>query len=153
MADDFDIRQLSLCTATAVRKASRRLTQLYDDALAPTGLRCTQYTILDTLDHQPDAAPTVTQLAETLVIDQTTLSHNLKPLERDGLIELRPDETDRRRRLLHLTLAGRLRCEEARPYWAAAQASVAARYGNEEIRTLRQQLLDIAHDERTAPGR
>ena len=75
-------------SATAMRKATRRMTQLYDDALALAGLRSTQYAILDELRRQADAPPTMRELAETLVLDRSALGHNLRPLERDGLIAL-----------------------------------------------------------------
>ena len=99
----------SPCSATAMRKATRRMTQLYDDALASAGLRSTQYAILEELHRQADAPPTMGDLAETLVLDRSALGHNLRPLERDGLVALVAGDNDRRRRRVVLTTTGRAR--------------------------------------------
>src|SRR5258705_2720031 len=88
----------SPCSATAMRQATRRMTQLYAYALAPAGLRSTQYAILEELHRQADAPPTMGEMAETRVLDQSALRHNLRPLERDGLIALVAGDNDRRRR-------------------------------------------------------
>lgn len=79
----------SPCIATAMRKASRRLSQLYDDALAPSGLRTTQYAILSELERRSKRPPTMRELADAMVMDRSALGHNLRPLERDGLIALK----------------------------------------------------------------
>ena len=94
-----------LCNATALRKASRRLSQLYDDALAPSGLRGTQFAILAEVAGRGSDPPTMAELAAALVVDRSALGHNLRPLERDGLVALRTDAQDRRRR--HVVLTGR----------------------------------------------
>ena len=94
----FEAANESPCSATAMRKATRRMTQLYDDALAPAGVRSTQYAILEELHRQADTPPTMGELAETLVLDRSALGHNLRPLERDGLIALVAGDNDRRRR-------------------------------------------------------
>ena len=86
------------CHATALRKASRRLTQLYDEALAPTGLRSTQYAIIGELTDPTAEPPTLNQLADALVMDRSGLGHSLRPLERDGLIRLQRSSADRRAR-------------------------------------------------------
>src|ERR1700682_6370388 len=93
----FEAADESPCSATAMRKATRRMTQLYDDALASAGLRSTQYAILEELHRQADAPPTMGELAETLVLDRSALGHNLRPLERDGLIALVAGDDTRRR--------------------------------------------------------
>ena len=81
-----------------MRKASRRLSQLYDDALAPSGLRTTQYAILSELERRSKKPPTMRELADAMVMDRSALGHNLRPLERDGLIALEESKEDRRRR-------------------------------------------------------
>ncbi|MEJ1978353.1 MAG: MarR family winged helix-turn-helix transcriptional regulator [Acetobacteraceae bacterium] len=86
-----------------MRKASRRLTQLYDDALGPAGIRSTQFAILTELDRRAKAPPTMRELANALVMDRSALGHNLRPLERDDFIELRESDEDRRRRYVALT--------------------------------------------------
>src|SRR5258708_9077987 len=91
-------REVSPCNATAMRKASRRLTQLYDDALEPCGLRSTQFAILAELGRRSLEPPTMRELADALLMDRAALGHNLRPLERGGLIALEESEEDRRRR-------------------------------------------------------
>ena len=101
------------CSATAMRKATRRLTQLYDDALEQCGLRSTQFTILAELGNSFPSPPTVAELAHRLVIDRSALGHNLQPLLRDGLVVLRESDADRRRRHVALTAQGRARLKIA----------------------------------------
>src|SRR6202021_1263349 len=97
--------QKSVCNCTALRKATRRVSQLYDSALEPCGLRATQRTILSQIARTGSSA--MGELAEALVMDRGALTHNLKPLERDGLVEIRPDPKDRRNRRVVLTATGR----------------------------------------------
>jgi DNA-binding MarR family transcriptional regulator len=123
------------CFVGAARKASRRLTQFYDDALEPSGLRSTQYTILAELARFA-SPPTVAELASALVSDRSAVGHNLRPLTRDGYIALEPGPRDRRERRIVLTAHGRAKHGEARPL------------GAERSESLRAALLDIAYDER-----
>lgn len=133
-----------------MRKASRRLTQLYDDALVPCGLRSTQFAILTELKRRSTTPPTMAELARALVTDRSALGHNLKPLERDGLIALQEGDEDRRRRHVVLTEQGEAKLAEARPLWATAQAQFNAVFGEAEAASLRLVLLGIAYDERLA---
>jgi DNA-binding MarR family transcriptional regulator len=91
-----------------MRKASRRLTQLYDDALKPSGLRSTQYTILYEIERRSEQPPTMAELASALAMDRSTLGHNLRPLERDRLIALQEGDEDRRQRHAVLTSKAKL---------------------------------------------
>lgn len=119
---------LSQCTCANLRKASRVVTQAFDAALHPTGLKATQFTLLGTLATQGDTP--LTQLADALVMDRTTLTRNLRPLMRDGLIRI-DDEEDRRVRKVVLTEGGRAAIEAALPYWEQAQARVHAALGQD----------------------
>src|ERR1700730_542330 len=112
-------KQKSLCNCTALRKATRRVSQLYDSALEPCGLRTTQRAILNHIARS--GTPPIGELAEALVMDRGALTHNLKPLERDRLVEIRVDPKDRRNRLVTLTAAGRARLEESAALWQRAQ--------------------------------
>ena len=136
------------CSATAMRKATRRMTQLYDDALAQAGLRSTQYAILDELHRQAAAPPTMGELAETLVLDRSALGHNLRPLERDGLIALVAGDDDRRRRRVVLTTKGRAKFAQGRRAWKLAQDRFDDVFGESAAAKLRATLLRIARDER-----
>jgi DNA-binding MarR family transcriptional regulator len=140
----------SPCSATAMRKASRRLTQLYDDALTASGLRSTQFTILAELHRRTRQPPTMAELAQSLVMDRSALGHNLRPLERDGLLVLKEGEEDRRRRHVVMTERGKAIFEEARPLWRTAQDRFETIYGRENASALRTTLLGIANDARLA---
>src|SRR5205085_8749197 len=101
------------CACSNVRKAARAVTQLFDEALQPTGLRSTQFTLLVAVALL-DEAP-VTQMAEALVMDRTTLARNLKPLESLELLTVEAG-TDRRRLLAKLTADRRQAPASALPY-------------------------------------
>lgn len=138
------------CFALALRKASRRLSQLYDDAMDGCGLRSTQFAILSQLNARSGTPPTLAVLAEALVVDRSAMGHNLRPLERDGLVELVEGEHDRRQRLIVLTAKGKAKYREARAHWKTAQKRFTDIYGAEEGAALRSALIKIAHDERLA---
>src|ERR1700744_1605294 len=119
--------QASRCNCTALRKASRRISQLYDAALAPSGLKTTQRAILA---HIRRSEPTtVGNLAEALVMDSGALAHTLKPLARDGFVSVKVDPDDRRNRLINLTRQGRTKLAETDALWDRAQASFEAAFG------------------------
>jgi DNA-binding MarR family transcriptional regulator len=141
-------RRVRTCSATALRKASRRVTQLYDSILAPSGLRSTQYAILTELERNSQEPPTLQELADALVMDRSALGHTLQPLERDGLITSQPSVQDRRRRLLVLTPLGLATVREIRPLWLKAQKHFDQIYGEIEAAALRASLIAIATDER-----
>ncbi len=134
---------LADCNCLAVRQAARYVTQLYDRHLAACGLRTSQYGILAQLKrHGPMA---ISELAAELVIDRTTLGRNIRPLERDGLIAITPDRTDRRIKELHLTPAGDDRFRETRQAWVEAQRSFETGFGpgrSAELRGLLRALVD-----------
>lgn len=122
------------CTCFAVRRAARHITQAYDGHLAPTGLRTTQYSLLNAL--AANGPGSLIAIARRMGLDRTTLGRNLRPLQRDGLVSIEVDPNDRRGRLLAITAAGQERLEQARICWAAAQAAFEARYGATETRDL-----------------
>lgn len=127
-----------LCNCLAVRQAARQLTQLYDEALAHTGLRVTQYSVLARLARIEPA--TMLELAAALVMDRTTLTHNLKPLERDGLVVIGVDEADQRARRLRLTAKGKATLKSARVAWRRAQERFETAFGADRAAELRRQL-------------
>jgi len=141
---------VSPCNATALRKASRRLTQLYDAALGPAGLRSTQFSILAELANRSADPPTLAELADALVTDRSSLGHNLRPLEREGFVVLQQGATDRRRRHIVLTSKGKTKCREALRLWQRAQDRFEQVFGVSEAAALRATLLRIAHHERLA---
>ena len=136
----------TLCNMTAIRKASRRLTQYYDGVLEPSGLRSTQLMILVALTKR--LPPTVGELAEELVLDRSALGHNLRPLIRNGFIALKPSTRDRRRSIVVLTNLGKAKCREAMKLWQSAQDRFESVFGKAKAATLRKTLLGIAHSDR-----
>jgi DNA-binding MarR family transcriptional regulator len=130
------------CNCLAVRQAARYLTQFYDQFLASSGLRTTQFSILAKL--MGFGALSINALAKELVMDRTTLGRNMLPLEREGLIEIVPGTTDRRTKELRLTKAGQERLRAATPGWNEAQAKFEASFGRKrsaELRTLLDQVV------------
>ena len=125
------------CACLNVRKAARAITQLFDEVLQPTGLRSTQFPLLVVVALLGEAP--VTQLAEELVMDRTTLARNLKPLESQGLLTIEAG-TDRRRHLVRLTEHGRQALARALPYWEQAQHQVVTRLGHEQWHALQASL-------------
>lgn len=117
-----------------LRKAMRAASQHYDKILAPTKLRCTQFTILTVLSQV--GAMTVTDLAEHLVMDRTTLTRNLKPLEKEGYLTILPDIIDKRSRRIALTTTGKAAQEMAMPYWQQAQSEMVCFMGEEDTKQL-----------------
>jgi DNA-binding MarR family transcriptional regulator len=129
------------CSCHGLRKATRHLTQFYDQRLAPVGLSIGQYALLGRLAaHGPIA---LGAFAAIMAMDRTTLGRNLRPLERDGLVALGPDPGDRRSRLLALAPAGEARLAAARPLWAGAQDDLEARFGAERAQALRVLLAEL----------
>lgn len=123
-----------------IRQAARRITRLYDQALAPAGLRITQYPILVSL---ASAGPvTMGVLADRMVMDRATLGHNLRPMEAQGLLSLTAG-SDRRSRIVALTEVGRRKLREARPAWRAAQETFEAAFGPEDSAALRATMLRL----------
>lgn len=137
----------SRCNCTALRKASRRVSQFYDSALAPSGLRSTQFAILAELTRRGEASPTIRELSEAMVMDQSTIGQNLRPLEREGLVALVQDEADRRSRRVTVTKAGHARFAVAHPLWREAQERFEDSFGKRAAADLRGVLVSIARDE------
>lgn len=132
-----DLPSTTDCNCFAIRSAARHITQLYDQFLAPAGLRATQFSILAKLKRMGPL--TINALAEQMVTDRTTLGRNLQPLERDGLIRIEASATDRRAKELHLTKAGEKRLQQALKGWSQAQARFETSFGSKraaELRTL-----------------
>ncbi len=132
----------SICNNAAAKRAARRLGQFYDEVLAASGLRATQYALLDQIVRL--GSPSLTDLALALVLDRSALSHTLRPLERDGLVALRCVPEDKRVKRVELTDRGRARLEDGARLWKRAQASFEAVFGCEEAAALRTKLDQLA---------
>ena len=115
------------CACFNLRKAARAVTQLYEAALAPSGIHATQFSVLVAL-AVADGAP-LSRVADGLVMDRTTLTRNLRPLARRGWVRIEAGE-DRRERNLSLTRSGRAALERALPLWQRAQERLHAQVGD-----------------------
>ncbi len=133
-----------VCNGTALRKAARRMSMLYDDALAPTGLRSTQMAVL--IHVARHASPTMGELAGHLVLDRSALSENLKPLIRDGLIQISTGTLDKRVKRVRLTDAGYAKLKDSMGLWQSAQLDFDAAFGAVEAVQFRQYLARIVSD-------
>jgi DNA-binding MarR family transcriptional regulator len=147
MSDRFSQNKLAgvnqvpvTCMGMHVRRASRILTQVYDAALRPVGLALNQFTLLVSI-QLAESTP-ITRLAQELFTDQTTLTRNLKLLEKRGLIAINSGE-DRRVKLVSLTSEGQTILAQALPLWEQAQAEVMQHFGQQKWRTLLSLLLDV----------
>lgn len=141
---DKDFASWAVCSNSAIRRATRQLGQLYDEVLAPSGLKGTQHTLLTQIHLSGN--PSLKSLADGLVMDLSALGHTLKPLIRDGLVELIPDTKDRRVKRVSLTPAGLAKWEEAHRLWQHARQRFDQSFGTEASQELRNALNRIATD-------
>ena len=123
-----DRPDLGTCMHANLRKAMRVLAQAYDAALRPSGLKATQFTLLAVLARA--GSQPLTRLSERLVMDRTTLTRNLRPLEAKGWLTI-GREKDERVRLIAITDAGRQVVEAATPLWLQAQDRVRSKIGSD----------------------
>lgn len=125
---------LSGCTCSKLRSFTRRITAVYDRALAAAGIRVTQYSLLGHLRRSPGAS--MSDLADALDMDRTTLTRNLKALVDAGWVVIRPGQQDARMRTVHITPVGEAQFQAARRHWREAQAEVNATIGGGELAAL-----------------
>lgn len=115
-----EVRDACLCLHT--QRAARALARRFDEVLRPFGLTSGQFSLLMSLNRP--MAPRIADVAPLLAMDRTTLTANLKPLERRGLVEVAVDPKDRRGRRLHITEAGRDLLVAAVPVWRETHAEI-----------------------------
>jgi DNA-binding MarR family transcriptional regulator len=125
------------CVCHKVRAAARSVTCAYDQALRPVRLRATQLAVLAGVGI--DGSVSITALADRLAMDRTTLSRNLRPLEKADLIKV-GDESWRRSRTLEITEKGRSRLRKAFPLWQKAQETLRRNLGVSEFDEVRDSL-------------
>ena len=130
------------CLCLHVQRAARALARRFDEALRPLGLTHGQFSLLMSL-NRPEP-PNIGQVSAVLSMDRTTLTANLKVLERRGLVTVSVDESDRRGRRLTLTEAGRDVLVGALPIWRRTQASIDRRLAPSDPDRLRAGLRAIS---------
>jgi DNA-binding MarR family transcriptional regulator len=128
------------CLSMALRQAARALTQRYDAAFSVAGIRSTQFSVLVALAQAPSVP--LSRLAEALVMDRTTLTRNLAPLVRRGLVEESAAE-DKRVRSYALTARGKQLLTRALPDWKGAQARILRALAKEDAEQLRRILRAV----------
>jgi len=125
------------CALNKLRQTSRMVTKIYAQYLQPSGLTPTQFSLMTALSLLDSA--TMKRLADLMMMDRTTLTRNLKPLERDGLIRTFAGQ-DRRLKNIALTDKGRNVLDEAFPLWEKAQTYLASVLGAEQWEALHTSL-------------
>jgi DNA-binding MarR family transcriptional regulator len=139
-AEELDLcaQVRAMCACNQLRRATRGVTQLYEGALAASGLKVTQLPILVGLGHVGDLS--VSTLADALALDRTTLTRNLKVLEGRGLVRTSESEDDARVRMVSLTLEGSDVLSDALLRWEQMQHIVEERFGRERLAALYTEL-------------
>lgn len=130
------------CLCFAAQRAARALARRFDEALAPLGLTSGQFSLLTSLNQAEP--PSIGSVASLLAMDRTTLTANLKPLERRGLVTIGVDPADRRGRRLFLTRAGRKLLQSAMPIWRRTHAEIDRRLAQADPRSVRAGLRALA---------
>ncbi|WP_109481858.1 MarR family winged helix-turn-helix transcriptional regulator [Paraburkholderia sp. C35] len=125
----------------AIRQAARFVTQLYDRHLGQVGLKTTQFSIMGRLMRRKWM--TMKELADSMVMERTTLVRAIQPLQRDGLVFTEASRSNRRVLTVMLTTAGEERLKAAREHWHAAQKEFEERFGTQRAADLRDELFDM----------
>jgi DNA-binding MarR family transcriptional regulator len=134
-----DVRDTCLCLHT--QRAARALARRFDEALAQVELTSGQFSLLVAINRP--SPPTIGDVAGTLAMDRTTLTANLKPLQRRGLVKIEVDEADRRSRLLALTAAGRRLLIKAIPIWRRTHRELDGNFSKARLDSMRAGLLAL----------
>lgn len=141
-ADTIMVRDSCLCLH--VRRAARTIARRFDDAFRPLDLTSGQYSLLMSLNRP--YPPHMKDVADLLAMDRTTLTANLKPLERRGLVEIAPDPKDKRGRLLTLTRDGMALLARAFPIWQETQQQLENQVADEDPKQLLAALINLSYD-------
>jgi DNA-binding MarR family transcriptional regulator len=119
---NFTLHVRDTCLCLHVQRAARALARRFDEALRPLGITHGQFSLLNALNRPQPAS--MTSVSTLLAMDRTTLTANLKVLERKGLAKIAVDKEDRRSRKLSLTPAGRALLQAAAPIWKKEHAAI-----------------------------
>jgi DNA-binding MarR family transcriptional regulator len=139
---DITLKVRDACVCLPVQRAARALARRYDEALRPVGLTNGQFSLMMSL-NRPEP-PRIGEVADLLAMDRTTLTANLKPLERRRLVTVSVDQSDRRSRRLSLTDDGRALLVQAMPIWDRTQAEIEALVTGSDPDTLRADLRALS---------
>jgi DNA-binding MarR family transcriptional regulator len=129
------------CHCTTLRYAAQTLTEIYDRVLAPSGLKVTQFVLLESI-LEDEAEKSITDLAQKLGSDRSTIGRNVRILARDGLVAMSIG-SDRREHTVHITEKGREAVSLADPLWQKAQTAVADTLGQDQLKRLKTLLSQL----------
>lgn len=138
---DKTIEVRDACLCLHVQRAARALARKFDDVLRPYDLTSGQFSLLTSLNRP--SPPTIGSVAELLAMDRTTLTANLKPLERRGLVEIAVDKDDKRSRRLGITAAGRALLARAYPVWRDTHTAIEFKIERGSADDLRKALMAL----------
>lgn len=122
------------CSCFYLRRAARLVTRQYAETMKSAGLKSGQFSILATLSHK--GTQSITELAERMGLERTSLSRNLRPLEKEGLINI-SEEQEKRRRFVAITKQGAAVYKKALPLWNKAQHQYKEQLGAQDMKTLK----------------
>lgn len=128
----------------SVRQASRLVSRLYDDAIRPLGLQASQLTVLVATAMSGERGAKIGELADVLGMERTTLTRNLRPLEKEGWLRVARDPADARARIVFLTRSGERTIERAFPLWQQTQKRLRALLGKGQADALRENLMNVS---------
>jgi DNA-binding MarR family transcriptional regulator len=131
------------CPAFRVRQASRVLAKVYDDELAPLGLQLSQLPVVCALAMFGDRGATMSRLAQAVVMDRTTLTRNIRPLERAGLLRVARSPDDARTKVVVITRAGERMIEAVFPVWERVLRRLKKRLGEDSLAALHERLDEV----------
>lgn len=129
------------CNCFAIRQAARYVSQLYERHMSVIGITSAQFTLIASIDRRPGVQ--MAELAESMVMDRTTLVRALKPLQRDGIVEMEQQSPNSRAVGLTLTEAGKVMLSQGVQQWRAAQAEFEAKVGEKRAKALRKSLFEL----------
>jgi DNA-binding MarR family transcriptional regulator len=129
------------CYCTSLRAATRKITALYDAALAPVGVNVAQWGLLRRLDV--DSSISIQELADRSELERSTVARNIRVLEKDGFVQLGESAGDRRAATIALTDRGMTALQRGESLWEQAQSQIEEQLGNTEARDFRSLLLSL----------
>jgi len=138
----FTLHVRDNCLCLHVQRAARALARHFDEVFRPLGITHGQYSLLNSLNRPEPAS--MTSVATLLAMDRTTLTANLKVLERNGLVKIAVDKEDKRSRRLSLTKAGKELLEKAAPIWKSEHAALERKLGKPTPDQLRSALVALS---------
>ncbi len=142
MASADSLALVNSCMCTNLRKVSRLITRVYDNRLKPSGININQLALLLTIDGlATNGPPSLGEIGDSMAMDNSTLSRNLRVLENQGLVQLLPDPNNRTKKTAIITSAGNQALLKAFPIWMDVQDNIKTKLGEKGF----IELLELLH--------